>query len=781
MSAPRAAGRAALGRLRPFLLLLAALAGAAAGLGLWLFGQSEAARIAWSAVALLAAVHVALGVLRALAGGRLGVDVIALAAMTTALLLGEAATGAVIALMVTGGEALEAWAAGRATRALSDLMARAPRRAARMEGERIEEIGVEVIRPGDVLLIRPGETVPTDGTLLDAAAMLDESVLTGEPLPATVTQDAALRSGAVNAGQAFRMRASTDAAASTYAAIVRLASAAAEARPPLVRLADRWALGFVGVTAAMAGGAWLLAGVPERALAVLVVATPCPLILAAPVALVAGIGRAARRGIVVKDGGALERLARTRTMLFDKTGTLTPGRPRLATLETEQGIGRDAALRLAAALAQGSTHPVSAALVAAARARGLRLPSPQRVVEVPGGGLSGMVEESAVMLGGEAFLQQQGVAPAGRLTALASVAAAMGAVAWLAADGRAVAAFVMADGLRPEAPRAVRRLRALGITRLVMVSGDRAAAAAPIGAALRLDAVLAGRSPAEKVEAVRQEAAQAPTAMIGDGVNDAPALAAADIGIAMGAHGTAAAAEAGDVVLLVDRLDRAAEAIAIARRSRRIALQAIGLGMGLSGTAMVAAAAGLLTPLAGAVLQEAIDVAAILFALTALRPGRDEAAPEPVPVGTGLTERMSEHASLRRLAGSLREAGEAISEAPTALPALRALEARLRAELLPHQRQEESALYPAAARRLGGRDPMGPLVRMHTEIEAQVDRISALLALAGDEKGWSGAAPELRRSLFALEALLALHLAAEEEVLTDLTGDQLPLEQHAAA
>ncbi|MDJ0389319.1 heavy metal translocating P-type ATPase [Roseomonas sp. E05] len=781
MSAGHPEAAPALARLRPFLLLLLALAGAATGLGLWLGGRGEAATLAWAAVTLLAGAHVAFAVLRALAGGRLGVDVIALAAMAAALALGEAATGAVIALMVAGGEALEAWAAGRATRALSDLMARAPRRAARVSGAGIEEIGVEAIRPDDILLIRPGETVPADGALLDEAALLDESVLTGEPLPAAATAGAALRSGAVNAGQAFRMRASSDAAASTYAAILRLASAAAETRPPLARLADRWALGFVGFTAAMAGGAWILAGEPVRALAVLVVATPCPLILAAPIALVAGIGRAARRGIVVKDGGALERLARIRTVLFDKTGTLTPGRPRLAMLEAEPGLGREAALRLAAALAQGSTHPVSAALVAAARGRGLQLPSPERVSEVPGGGLSGTVEGTEAALGSEAFLRQRGILPAEQLGAVASVAAAAGAVAWLAVSGQAAAAFVMADGLRPEAPRAVRRLRALGVRRLVMVTGDRAAAAAPIGVALRLDAVLADRSPAEKVEAVRQEAARAPTAMIGDGVNDAPALAAADVGIAMGAHGTAAAAEAGDVVLMVDRLDRAAEALAIARRSRRIALQAIVLGMGLSGAAMVAAAAGLLAPLAGAVLQEAIDIAAILFALTALRPGRGEAVPEPVPAGAGLVERMAEHASLRHLARMLREAGEAISETPASLPALRGLEARLRAELLPHQRKEEAALYPAAAGRLGGRDPMGALVRMHTEIEAQVERISALLNLADGETGWAGAAPELRRSLFALEALLALHLAAEEEVLTDLTGDQLPQDQRAEA
>ncbi|WP_135466868.1 heavy metal translocating P-type ATPase [Crenalkalicoccus roseus] len=751
----------------PFLLLWV-LAGLAAGGALHLLGQTREAAWVWSAAALPVAAHVGLGVVRALAGGRIGVDVIALAAILVAVLLGEAAAAAVIALMVAGGEALEAWAEGRATRSLSELIARAPRHAARVTATGIEEIGVGAIRPGDRLLVRPGETVAADGVLEDEAATLDESALTGEPLPASLARGAALRSGAVNAGPAFRMRATSDAEASTYAAILRLTRAAAEARPPLARLADRWALGFLALTAAMAGGAWALSGDPVRALAVLVVATPCPLILAAPIALVAGIGRAARRGIVVKGGGALERLARIHTVLFDKTGTLTPGRPRLAAVEADQGLGRDAALALAASLAQGSTHPVAAALVAAAQARGLALLAPEGVEETAGGGLAGRVGGRRLALGSEGFLRGQGIARPERLGAVATVAGAAGSVAWLAVEGRAAAAFVMADGLRPEAPRAVRRLRALGVRRLLMVTGDRAAAAAPVGAALRLDGVLADRAPAEKIAAVREEAARAPTAMIGDGVNDAPALAAADVGIAMGAHGTAAAAEAGDVVLLVDRLDRAAEAIAIARRARRIALQAIALGMGLSGAAMVAAAAGLLSPLAGALLQEGIDVAAILFALTVLRPGREDAAAPAVPPEAGLAERTAEHAGLRRLAERLREAGEAVTEAPTALPLIEALQAELRAELLPHHREEERVLYPEAARRLGGRDPMSPLVRMHTEIEALAARIGALAEVARREGAWAEVAPELRRSLFALEALLTLHLAAEEEVLAEL-------------
>jgi soluble P-type ATPase len=397
---------------------------------------------------------------------------------------------------------------------------------------------------------------------------------------------------------------------------------------------------------------------------------------------------------------------------------------------------------------------------------------PDTVEEVPGGGLFGTIDGVAVVLGGANFIQARGMRPAPGLGTTADIVGAAGSVAWLGVNGRTVAAFVMADGLRPESPLAVRALRTLGVRRIIMVTGDRAAAAAAIGLALRLDAVLADCSPEGKITAVKAESALAPTAMVGDGINDAPALAAADVGIAMGAHGTAAAAEAGDVVLLVDRLDRVADVMTIAKRSRLIALQAIVLGMSLSGLAMVAAAAGYLAPLNGALLQEVIDVAAILFALTALSSGRDNAGAMAVQAETGLAERQAEHTSLRRLAEDIRAAGEAITEAPDALPALLALEARLREEVLPHQRAEETSLYPQAAKRLGGQDPVGPLIRMHTEIEAQIARISALTPLAGSADGWPKAAPALRRSLFALEALLTLHLSAEEEALAGLTVNQ---------
>jgi len=754
--------------MRRLALLIWVLLGLVAGATLLAMGRDAANVWVWSITALPVAAHVAIGVVRSLLGGKLGVDIIALAAILAAVSMGEPLTGAVVALMVAGGEALEGWAEGRATRALTALLARAPRQAARVTATGIEEIGVEAIAVGDTLLVRKGETVPADGVLEDDAATLDDSALTGESLPVNLVRGGKLRSGAVNVSGAFRMRAEHTAEGSSYAAIIRLTRDAAESRPPLARLADQWALGFVALTALVAGGAWAWTGDAVRALAVLVVATPCPLILAAPIALVAGIGRAAARGIVIKGGGALERLARIQTILFDKTGTLTTGHLRLAAMDVAGGMDRDVALRLAGILAQGSTHPVSEALAAAARARGLDLPLLAAPEESAGGGVAGEVEGTLLLLGSQAFLAKRGVADLAGLGASAAVLAVAGSVSWLARDGCAVAVFVLADSLRPEAPRTLRALRALGVSRMVMLTGDRAAAAAPIAAALRLDGVLADCAPAQKITAVQQESATAATAMVGDGINDAPALAAAGVGIAMGAQGTAAAAEAGDVVLLVDRIDRIVDAIAIAQRSRRIALQAIALGMGLSGLAMVAAAAGLLTPLAGAVLQEGIDVAAILYALTALRPGWREAVPAPLPASAGLVERQAEHTALRGLPQALRDAAEAMGSGPDSLAVIEALQARLTAEVLPHQRAEERSLYPLAAQRLGGLDPMGPLIRMHTTIEVLVGQVGNLIAAAQAKDGWAAASGPLRRSLFELEAMLSLHLTIEEEVLAEL-------------
>ncbi len=704
---------------------------------------------------------VAWDLIRGLLRGAFGVDVIALLAILAAIGLGDYATGAIVALMISGGGALESWASGKSQRELAALLLRAPRIAHRQCDAAIEDIAVAEVRPGDLLLIKPGEIVPVDGLVESDLATLDESSLTGEPMPVARGFGAAIRSGVVNAAGPFAMRAGETAERSTYAAVVRLVREAQQERPPLARLADRWALGFLAVTLAACAAAWGLADA-HRALAVLVVATPCPLILAAPIALVCGISRAASRGIVIKGGGVLDRLARVRVVLFDKTGTLTTGTPRVTGAETLDGGDDVTLMQLAASLAQSSQHVASLAIVSAARALSLKLTLPTDVEEIAGGGLIGTVDGARVTIGSPGLFKDMGLPPPvdGPIARLADAAAS---VTWVAVDGRVAGVLFLADRVRPDAARALRALRATGVTRLVMVSGDRALSAQAIAATLDLDAVHADLSPADKIAQVRRERAIGPTMMIGDGINDAPALAAADVGVAMGARGSAAAAEAADVVLLLDRLDRVAEAVAIAQRARAIALQSIVAGMVLSAIAMVAALCGYLPPMIGALTQEAIDVAVILNALRVLTGG---SAPTPLTDRAAVGSVVKEHGQLRAMTDRMRRLADRMEpdDAPIVSEA-RALRAALAGLLLPHQAAEERAIFPELAQRLGGHDPLGVMTRMHEEISDLSNRFNALTDGLSDAGASDGEARELRRLLYALDAILTLHLSAEEELL----------------
>ncbi|MCC6716646.1 MAG: heavy metal translocating P-type ATPase [Acetobacteraceae bacterium] len=745
------------------LLLLFVLGAMAAGAVAWAMAAPGVARALWLLAALPVAVQVARDTWGTIRGGSAGVDIIALLAILGAAALDESFTAALIALMVAGGGALEEYAEGRAHGELSALLARVPGIAHLVEGEALRDVAVEAVRPGDLLLVKPGEIVPVDGTVVGEAAVLDESALTGEPVPVGRAAGMAARSGGVNAGAPFRLRASATAEDSTYSAIVRLVRAAEGQRAPMVRLADRWALFFLPASLTVAGLAWWWTGDAHRALAVMVVATPCPLILAAPVALVCGVSRAARNGVIVKGGGALERLARVATVLFDKTGTLTSGTPELESVEVLDGFSADEVLGLAASLDQASQHAVAGAVVAAARAAGLALVLPEQAEEVPGSGVSGVVAGRAVVVGGAAMLTGLGLPPPGDGVA-ARLAAAAPAAAWVAIDGRVAGVLLLADRIRPEAPRALEALRAAGVGRLVMVTGDRAATAEAVGAALGLDGVHADCSPEAKLDVVRAERASAPPVMmVGDGINDAPALALADIGVAMGARGAAAAAEAADVVLLVDRVDRVATAVAVARDARRIALQSITAGMGLSVVAMVVAAAGYLPPVAGAVVQEAIDVAVILNALRALGGPRVAA----LPARAGVARVLDEHVRLRALLARMRRTADGLQAGVVAdLEVLRAIDGELGGLLLPHQQAEEATTFPELARRLGGAEPLAAMTRMHEAIAELAGRYGALVGGLGAAPASDAERRELRRLLHVMEAVIALHLAAEEDLVS---------------
>jgi heavy metal translocating P-type ATPase len=603
-----------------------ALGGITAGGLLALLVGTAAADAVWAATVAFMLAPLTWSVARSLLRGDVGVDVIALLAMAGALALGEYLAGAVIALMLAGGNALEAFASGRARRELTALVQRAPRTAHRRTKDGWEEVPVEAVEVGEVLLVRAGEVLPTDGAVVGERAVIDESTLTGEPLPATYPNGHTIRSGTANAGDAFELRAARRVGDSAYAALVRLVREAEEQRAPFARMADRYAVFFLPLTLAIAGGAWAISGDAVRALAVLVVATPCPLILAAPIAFVAGLSRAAHVGVIVKGGVAIERLGDARTVLLDKTGTLTLGIPAIERVVVLDGIAREELLRLAASLDQLSSHVLAAAIVRQAGQEAIALARPELVRESPGQGIEGIVDGRRVVVGSAAWLAEHDIGAGDRHALGAS--ADGNAMVLVGVDERLAGVFVMGDHLRPDANELIRRLRVAGVRHVAMLSGDREEVAQAVGRQLSLDRVYAEQSPEDKLDVVRRMQGDprcAPVVMVGDGINDAPALATADVGIAMSNAGATVSSETADVVITVDRIDRVADAIAIGRRTVRIARQSVVSGIGLSMFGMALAAAGWLVPVAGAIFQEAIDVAVILNALRAL--GGDTRSP----------------------------------------------------------------------------------------------------------------------------------------------------------
>jgi heavy metal translocating P-type ATPase len=608
--------------MRERILALVALAAIAAGGALWLLGEEAWADVAWGLGAGVVLVPLVVDTARSLLRGDVGVDAIALVAIVWALVLGEQLAAAIVALMMSGGAALEAWAAARAKRELRLLVERAPRIAHRHGPDGVEEVPVEELVRGDVVVVRAGEVVPADGIVVSAHAVLDEAALTGEPLPRTVPAGGEVRSGTTNAGNAFDARVSRPASESAYAAIVRLVRIAESDRAPFIRLADRYAAVFLPFSLAMAGVAWALSGDSTRGLAVMVVATPCPLILAAPIALVGGLSRAAREGVIVKGAGVLERLGEARTVLLDKTGTVTSGDPELEKIVVADGLPADEVLRLAASLDQLSAHVLAESLVREATGRGLRLSTPVGVVEDPGRGIAGLVEGRGVAVGSSGWLEDQGYAGARTLArGLDEDEGAGRATVLVGVDGRLHGVIVMADRLRPGAETIAPDLRAAGVEHVALVSGDRLEVAREVAASLGIDEVYAEQTPEDKLGVVEQARARhdGMVVMAGDGINDAPALALADVGIAMAGKGATVASETADVVVVVDRADRIPLTIRIARRSLGIARQSVVFGLGLSVGAMVVAAFGYLPPVWGALFQEVIDVAVILNALRALR------------------------------------------------------------------------------------------------------------------------------------------------------------------
>lgn len=701
---------------------------------------------------------------------RPGVDVIALLAVVAALALGEFLTAAIVGLMLATGQFLEEYAAGRAQRELTSLIQRAPRTAHLVGGDTVETVGIDSIRRGDRLLVKSGEVVPVDGVVMSPTAVIDESALTGEPLPVERSGGDLVSSGTVNAADAFEIQATQEAAQSTYAGIIRLVESARESRAPAVRLADRWAGWFVPLALGVSVLAWLVSGDPVRGLAVLVVATPCPLLLAVPIALVSGISRAAHRGVIFRGGGALEALAATRNVLIDKTGTVTVGRPLLRSITTfDRSWSETGLLALAASVDQVSSHILARSIVDAAHERDLDLSLPTETTEQHGAGVVAEVEGREVAVGKLAWILDGSGEPPEVARFRSRVARVSPTVVYVSIDGSIIGALVFDDQVRADAAYTIRALRRTGVEKVVMATGDHPVVARSVGMAIGVDDILAEATPEEKVLLLQELQRDGTTTMVGDGINDAPALAAADVGVAMGARGATASSEAADVVLVVDRLQRLVDAIAIAQRSRRIAVQSVVIGMGLSLAAMTVASFGLLIPLVGALVQEGIDVIAIANALRALggkTPGQDG----PRLPAELSDELRSEHERLIPQLDRLRQVADALdTQTPAAaLDSLEGVSSFLADEILPHEEADERDIYPRMAQLLPGEDPMATMSRGHREIFHLVEVLRHQIEGLPPEGPRPEDVLDLRRTLYGLHAVLRLHFDQEEELYASM-------------
>lgn len=607
--------------IRRYPIVAAALLVGVVGLMLAAAGQHTVVQWGVSGFAVFVALLQLRDMVRDLMSGSWGIDVLAIIAIGATVTVGEYWAALIITLMLSGGEALEDYAEHRAKRELTNLLSNAPRIAHRLsdgtdaDTAATTDVPVDEVVVGDRLLVRPGEVVPVDGVLETEDASFDEASLTGESLPVERGVGEGVLSGAVNGPRAVVIRASAAAADSQYQRIVALVTEAAESKAPLVRLADRYAVPFTAVSLLIAGVAWFVSGDPVRFAEVLVVATPCPLLIAAPVAFMGGMSRSARHGIIVKGGGTLEQLSRTTAMAFDKTGTLSVGTPTVVAVRPEAPFSVDELLALVASAEQYSSHVLAASIVDTAKGRGLTLTSSDDAEEYATDGVAATIAGRHVVVGKRAFV----VRHTGDVPEATLVSGELGV--YVGVDGAFAGTVILTDPLRENAAATLKRLKDLGVVHTYMLTGDARSTAEHVAAEAGITDVHAELLPQDKVDIVRG-LPHRPFAMVGDGVNDAPVLAVADVGIAMGARGATAASDSADVVILVDDISKTADAVYIGQRTTRIALESIWVGIAISVGLMLIAAVGLLPAIAGAALQEVVDLVTIIAALRALGRGK---------------------------------------------------------------------------------------------------------------------------------------------------------------
>lgn len=557
-----------------------------------------------------------------LARGTIGVDLLALSAMGLALGMRAWWTGLVIVLMFVGGRLLERFAMMRARKGLEALLGHAPTQVHVMRNGVTVDIRLEGVRAGDVVLVKPQEIIPVDGVIVRGTTSVDESSMTGEPLPVYKDMHDHVVSGTVNVDAAIEVRATSTGSDTAYGRVAELMKRAEQDKGHFVRLADRWSGWFTLASYTIAAVGYAHTGSLETVLAVLVVATPCPLLLAVPIAVLTGISRSASIGVMMKHGGALEALARAHTLFFDKTGTLTFGSPRLESVDALDSVSREELIRLATSLEQFSTHVLGKTLVEEARQSGIDSLFPSNVREVVGQGVVGEMEGDVYRIGRKTFLEQEGVVFPASVVAAWNTSHARGIrQVYLSRGTVLIGVFAFTDIVRPSMHDMIAGLRKEGVQRISMLTGDVAPVARRLARELELDSVVADCLPEDKVRAIEDARQQGSgtVVMVGDGVNDAPALARADVGVALGVHASTVSSEAADIVIVVDTTDRLLDALRIAKQTYRVAKRGIGLGIGLSAVCMIAGATGRLTPFVGAWMQEGIDVTVVLYVLFAGR------------------------------------------------------------------------------------------------------------------------------------------------------------------